>query len=140
MARWALWMVGLVAGCGGRATVNGVRPGPVGEPAVLLWVDDAGAVPVACYDPLWVELRGASDCADIVPPGVTVRGVAGGEAAVVDRGPAGCGGVRLALDGAVAGWAVWPPTVQATVAGDALQADLDADGTPETARPWVCAE
>ncbi len=102
---------------------NGVRPGPRGRAAVLLNVTGTHGTAVACYDPLWVELRGPQDCLDLVPPGVAL-----GAATVIDRGPGPCA-PRLVLSAPADGLWRWTP------AGATPQAvgpvDLDADGRPE---------
>lgn len=138
--RGAVWLVLALGGCGAPPALNGVRPGPVGEPAVVLWAEGDAAVPIACYDPLWVERRGPADCADLVPPGAIVRALAGGVGRVTDRGPLGCGhGVRLALATPLGGWAVWPPALAARPDGAAVVLDLDDDGAQERVEPWGCA-
>lgn len=151
----------LVAGFGGCTNPhlsNGIRPGPKGSPAVLLVGVAAGGVsPLACYDDLWVALKGPRDCADLVPPGaklvtvdaahrpadpvlfatapelVTPRPAPSTGLTVRDRGPGGCG-VRLQTEPAPTGglWLYDPDErVRIRGRGDGLRFDLDGDGEDE---------
>jgi hypothetical protein len=130
--RLTLLLGALVLGaCGGTSAPYGRWPGPKGTAAVALWGVPGGYLPAACYDPLWVTLRGPADCADLVPPGVTLRRLDGATAVVDGRGPAPCSAVRLLSPAATPGWALWPPAVQGAVEGEDLRVDLDADGVPE---------
>jgi hypothetical protein len=127
----------ICSACSGAT--NGIHPGPKGTAVVVFEADGLGGLrPVACYDPLWVELRGPQDCADLVPPGAQVRLATGGVLTVTDRGPAACG-VRLAVQGAGAGLAEWA-TDGVRRLRDA-QLDLNGDGLAEQlvqrAQRWV---
>lgn len=122
----ALWLAAGLAGCGYAS--KGIHPGPKGVAVVLLEADGAGrAVPIACYDPLWVEFRGPRDCADLVPPGAWVRSAAGA-AVLVDRGPAPCG-VAFTVQGPAVGLLLWSEDARPGPVGDRV--DLDRDGRPE---------
>ncbi len=101
------------------------------------------AIPLVCYDPLWVELREAADCADLIPPQASLlqfspSGTAEGDLQILERGPYKGAGVGrwVALQvqpKAQAGFAVWPADRQLQRDGEMLRADLDGDGSPEWA-------
>lgn len=150
-ARGAAWLAAVtLAGCPNPYHSNGIRPGPRGTPAVLLLADGAGgAAPLACYDDLWVRLRGPRDCADLVPPGARLRPAeplgpgAPASLRVLDRGPGACA-VRLAVApagpagaetavAAAAGLWLYDPADRVRPAGRGLdlRLDLDDDGRAE---------
>lgn len=112
----------------GLTSKNGDHPGPKGVVRVLLLVEGHAALPLLCYDPLWVKLRGPDACADLIPPGAQVAGQT-----VIDRGPLKCGarrGVRLKLEGE----ATTPRQLTLWSEGAPTSPDLDGDGQPEVVR------